>query len=60
MRPSIVLFLGLLLAFNATCFAKDKALKQKQLTQLKSKIDKLRKTIEVKENSKSNINRQLR
>lgn len=38
----------------------DKIAKQKQLTQIKSRIDKLRKTIEVKENSKSSYNRQLR
>lgn len=60
MRLPVVLFLSSLLAFSAGSYAGDKALKQKQLTQLKSKIEKLRKTIEVKENSKSSYNRQLR
>lgn len=38
----------------------DKTAKQKQLKQIKSRIEKLRKTIEVKENSKSSYTRQLR
>jgi len=34
--------------------------KEKELSQLKNRIEKLRRTIEVKENSKSSISRQLR
>ncbi len=60
MRLPVVLFLCLIFALNSAGFAADKAKTQKQLTQLKSKIEKLRKTIEVKENSKSSYNRKLR
>ena len=60
MRLSILLFLIISLGFSQQSFSDDKAKKEKQLTQLKSKIEKLRKTIEVKENSKSSYTRQLR
>jgi septal ring factor EnvC (AmiA/AmiB activator) len=38
----------------------DKLVKQKQLSQINTRIEKLRQSIEVKENSKSSYNRQLR
>ncbi len=60
MRFSILLFISFILAFGCNAGASEKLEKQKQLTQLKTKIDKLRKTIEVKENSRSSYNRQLR
>lgn len=60
MRLSVLLFLIISLGFSQQSFSDDKAKKEKQLTQLKSKIEKLRKTIEVKENSKSSYTRQLR
>ncbi len=60
MRVTFLLFLCFIFITNTSGFADDKAKKQKQLTQLKSKIEKLRKTIEVKENSKSSYNRKLR
>ena len=60
MRFSIFLFISFILAFGGIADASEKIQKQKQLTQLKSKIDKLRKTIEVKENSRSSYNKQLR
>jgi|SaaInlLV_10m_DNA_4_1040232.scaffolds.fasta_scaffold00684_12 septal ring factor EnvC (AmiA/AmiB activator) len=60
MRFLFLLFFSLIFSFNSNSFASDKSEKQKKLTQLKTKIDKLRKTIEVKENSRSSYNRQLR
>ncbi len=60
MRLSIILFTSIILAFSTMSFGSEKTKKQKQLTQLKSEIEKLRNTIEVKENSKSSYNRQLR
>ena len=60
MHFSILLFISFILAFGCNAVASEKTEKQKQLTQLKTKIDKLRKTIEVKENSRSSYNRQLR
>jgi len=58
MRFLFLLFICLTFSFSS--YAAQKAEKQKQLTQLKSKIEKLRKTIEVKENSKSSYIKQLR
>ncbi len=60
MRIFFLLFLSGVLIFASTADASERAKKEKQLTQLKSKIEKLRKTIEVKENSKSIYTRQLR
>jgi septal ring factor EnvC (AmiA/AmiB activator) len=60
MRVFFLLLLSSLLILGSTADANERAKKEKQLTQLKSKIDKLRKTIEVKENSKSSYTRQLR
>lgn len=53
------LFCALFLFAHAVS-ADEKADKQKQLTQLKARIEKLRHAIEVKENSKSSYSRQLR
>ncbi|MBL7000200.1 MAG: peptidoglycan DD-metalloendopeptidase family protein [Gammaproteobacteria bacterium] len=55
-----VLSLGLILFLSPAVFADDKAKKEQELTQLNTKIEKLRKTIEVKESSKSSYTRQLR
>jgi len=60
MHFTALLFISFILAFGSNAVASEKAEKQKQLTQLKTKIEKLRKTIEVKENSRSSYNRQLR
>lgn len=52
---------SLIIGFSsAQSWADEKSVKQKELTQLKSRIEKLRRTIEVKENSKSKYDRQLR
>ncbi|MBC8212725.1 MAG: peptidoglycan DD-metalloendopeptidase family protein [Gammaproteobacteria bacterium] len=55
-----VLSLGLTLLLSPAICADDKARKEQELTQLTTKIEKLRKTIEVKESSKSSYTRQLR
>lgn len=60
MRTVFVFFLCLLAVLAGTPQADDKENKQQQLTQLKNRIEKLRKTIEAKENSKSSYHRQLR
>ncbi len=53
------LFCALLLIFLQP-LADDRQAKEKELTKLKNRIEKLRKTIEVKENSKSSYNQQLK
>lgn len=60
MRLPVILFFSSMLIFTCAESAVDKVKKQKQLTQLKSKIEKLRQTIEVKENNKSSTTRELR
>lgn len=58
MRLLIILFVSFFIATGAC--ANNKLKKQKELSQLKSRIDKLKKTIAVKENSKSGLTQQLR
>ncbi len=60
MRVFLLLFISLALLTGGSSYADERSKKEKQLTQLKSKINKLRKTIEVKENSRSRYIRQLR
>lgn len=60
MRLPRVLLLSLLLAFAQHSLASDTSKKEHELKQLNAEIDKLRQTIEVKENSRSIYNRQLR
>ncbi len=60
MRQAFLLVVSLLLLFSPTLLADDKASKEKELNRLKSRIEKLRKTIEVKETSKSSYHHQLR
>jgi septal ring factor EnvC (AmiA/AmiB activator) len=51
-------FISALIALSLGVLADDRASKQKELEKLKSRIEKLRETIEVKENSRSsNLNR---
>lgn len=60
MTTRFVLVCSLLLALGSAHSADQKRSKEQQLANLKTKIEKLRKTIEVKENSKSSYTRQLR
>jgi septal ring factor EnvC (AmiA/AmiB activator) len=60
MRLHHLLALCLTVFLSSPSIADDKSKKQQELTQLNSKIEKLRKTIEVKESSKSSYTRQLR
>jgi len=49
-----------LLVFNSVSMADDKSAKEKQLKTLLRKIDKLKKSIDVKEDNKSSYTRQLK
>lgn len=60
MHPALAVFFSILFLFSQNIAADEKADKEQELNQLKSRIEKLRKTIEVKENSKSSHNRKLR
>lgn len=60
MRILFFFVLSCLIAYPVAAQIDEKAKKVQQLTQLKSRIEKLRKTIEVKENSRSSYIRQLR
>ncbi len=60
MRIFLLLFVGLSLLTSTAGYTDERSKKQQQLIQLKSKIKKLRKTIEVKENSRSRYIQQLR
>ena len=60
MRTALVFFLCLLAVLAGPPQANDKENRQQQLTELKNRIEKLRKTIEAKENSRSSYHRQLR
>lgn len=60
MRSIFIALTAVTILFHITTFADDRSQKEKELNQLKSRIEKLRQTIEVKENSKSSYSRQLR
>lgn len=60
MRYLIIVLTGLLIALHSNAYSDDRAKKEKELAQLKVRIEKLRQTIEVKENSKSSYTKQLR
>lgn len=60
MHLLLTFILSLALTLGALAQSSDKEIKEKELSILKNRIEKLRKTIEVKENSKSQYNRQLR
>ncbi len=60
MQLGSALLLSSFLLFGGQVSADERSKKQKELSQLKNRIEKLRKTIEVKENSKSSYNQQLR
>ena len=60
MRTASSFIFFALLLFCLQSLAENRQAKEKELSQLKNRIEKLRKTIEVKENSKSSYNRQLR
>ena len=57
LTPFLCIFLLLSLPLQAN---DDKLIQQKKLSEINTRIEKLRKTIEHKENSKSSFNRQLR
>lgn len=60
MHLILAFMLSLSVTFGALAGSSDRETKEKELSALKNRIEKLRKTIEVKENSKSQYNRQLR
>ena len=60
MRYLKILSISLIIIISSPLTADEKAKKQQELSQLQNKINKLKKTIEVKENSRSSFNRQLR
>lgn len=60
MRCFIFSLLVVSIAFHSSAFSDDRSSKQKELNKLKARIEKLRQTIEVKENSKSSYALQLR
>lgn len=60
MRIRNCLVFCVLFLFCLQPLADELKTKEKELSQLKNRIEKLRRTIEVKENSKSSISRQLR
>jgi murein hydrolase activator len=60
MRFLLIALTAFIISFHISAFSDTKNLKQKELSQLKSRIEKLRQTIEAKENSKSSYSKQLR
>ncbi len=60
MRFLFIALTAITILFHISAFSDDRTRKQKELSQLKSRIEKLRQTIEVKENSKSSYSKQLR
>jgi murein hydrolase activator len=60
MRFLFITLTAFTILFHISAFSDDRSRKQKELSQLKSRIEKLRHSIEVKENSKSSYSRQLR
>mgnify|MGYP002640174155 FL=1 len=60
MPAILILLFSIIILIGIPAQATDKSKKQKELTQLQNKIGKLKKTIEVKENSRSSYNRQLK
>ncbi len=61
MKFALSTAIALMLSISAFgCLADQKIEKEQQLSRLKAKIEKIRKAIEVKENSKSSYNQQLR
>jgi septal ring factor EnvC (AmiA/AmiB activator) len=60
MQAKFTVFFCLLMLFTAGGQADSRETKQKELKQLKNRIEKLRNTIEVKESSKSHYSAQLR
>jgi len=61
MKFALSTVIALMLSISAfDCVADQKIEKEQQLNRLKAKIEKIRKAIEVKENSKSSYNKQLR
>ncbi len=61
MKFALSTVMALIVSISAfDCVADQKIEKEQQLNRLKAKIEKIRKAIEVKENSKSSYNRQLR
>ncbi len=60
MRFLFIALTTITILFHVSAFSDDRTRKQKELSQLKSRIEKLRQTIEVKENSKSSYSKQLR
>ena len=60
MRYLLIAFTAFIIIFHGYAFSDDRSSKEKELNQLKSRIEKLRRTIEVKENSKSSFSKQLR
>jgi septal ring factor EnvC (AmiA/AmiB activator) len=60
MRITSAFIFCIIFLFTTNVISDDRKNKEKELRQLKSRIEKLRNTIEVKENSKSSYSRQLR
>jgi len=56
----LLLLMLVLLVFNTVSMADDKSAKEKQLKTLLRKIDKLKKSIDVKEDNKSSYTKQLK
>jgi murein hydrolase activator len=60
MRFLLITITAFAVLIHSSAFSDDKARKQQELSKLKQRIEKLRQTIEVKENSKSSYSKQLR
>ena len=60
MRAPLSVLLCLFITFSSATVASERANKQEELQLLKNRIEKLRKTIETKEHSKSSYSAQLR
>jgi murein hydrolase activator len=60
MRLLFIALTALTILFHISAYSDDKSQKEKELARLKTRIEKLRQTIEVKENSKSSYSKQLR
>ena len=60
MRYLFIALVAVTFLLQNNAFSDEKTTKQQELNQLKARIEKLRRTIEVKENSKSAYSKQLR